>query len=192
MVKSTRLGLMSGFLAMMFITLLYLVDPTLLVDGYERLTLLLFAGAIIYGVQQERQTKLSVKKIEELVEQDTATTDENDEVSDFAPFGELLQLGFRTYVIAYFMKFAFIYFLFNYYDPSLIELVKDASVEVYMEHQDFSKDTEEIIQQKIARYKEGNFGPSLKDVLGIGLELILGFIIAFLTALFFKREQPDY
>lgn len=188
MTRSTRIGLMTGFLAMIFITVLYLVEPSLLVDGYERLTLLLFAGAVIYGIQQERQNKFSVQKIEDLT---TVELDENDS-SDFAPFGELLRTGFRIYVIAYFMKFTFIYFLFNYYDPTLIEMVKDASVQVFIEHQDFSKDTEEIIQQKIAQYKEGNFGPSIRDFLGISLELIVGFLMAFITALFFKREQPDY
>lgn len=189
--RSTRLGLMAGFLAMIFITILYLINPILLIDGYERLTLLLFGGAIIYGAQQKRQNNLSVRKIEALL---TVSKKENsrDTSGDFASFGLLLQLGFRTYVIAFFIKFSFIYFLFNYYDPNLIEMVKDASVQVYMEHQDFSKDTEEIIQQKIARYKEGHFGPSLRDFLGIGIEIIIGFIMAFVTAFVFKREQPDY
>lgn len=188
MTRSTRLGLMAGFLSTIFITLLYVMDPTLLVDGYERLTLLLFALTIVYAIQQERQTSLRVHKIEDLKHEGVAV----DDSKDFASFAELLQIGFRTYVIAFFIKFIFVYFLFNYYDPSLIELVRDASVEVYKSFQDFSNDTQEMIEQKIAKYKEGEFGPSLRDPIGIVIELLIGFFIAFITALFFKRDRPDY
>lgn len=188
MTRSTRLGLMAGFLAMMFITMLYVIDPILLVDGYERLTLLLFVLTIIYAIQQERKTSLRIRKIEDLQH----STTETDDSKDFASFGELLQIGFRTYAIAYFIKFTFVYFLFNYYDPSLIDLVRDASVEVYKNFQDFSSDTQEIIEQKIAKYKEGDFGPSLRDPFGIVIELLIGFSVAFITAMFFKRERPEY
>jgi len=191
MTRSTRLGLMAGFFAMMFITILYIIDPTLLVDGYERLTLLLFVLTIVYAIQGERRTSLKVQKIEDL-QGSVETSKEIDDSKDFASFGELLQIGFRTYVIAYFIKFIFVYFLFNYYDPSLIELVRDASVEVYKNFQDFSSDTQEIIEQKIAKYREGEFGPSLRDPFGIIIELLIGLFVAFLTALFFKRDRPEY
>lgn len=190
MTRSTRLGLMAGFLAMMFITLLYVIDPILLVDGYERLTLLLFALTIVYAIQQERKTSLTVRKIGDL--QEAASTEEIDDSEDFASFGELLQIGFRTYVIAYFIKFTFVYFLFNYYDPSLIDMVRDASVEVYKSFQDFSTDTQEMVEQKIANYKKGEFGPSLRDPIGIVIELLIGLFVAFMTALFFKRDRPEY
>ncbi len=189
MTRSTRLGVMAGFLSMMFITLLYVIDPTLLVDGYERFTLLLFVLTVIYAIQQERQTTLTVRSIEDLKEKHPEKIDDS---GDFASFGELLQIGFRTYAIAYFIKFAFVYFLFNYYDPTLIELVRDASVEVYKNFQDFSNDTQEIIEQKIAKYREGEFGPSLRDPIGILIELLIGLLVAFVTALFFKRDRPDY
>lgn len=191
MTRSTRLGLMAGFLAMMFITILYVLDPHLLVDGYERLTLLLFVLTIVYAIQQERRTSLTVQKIEDL-HQKTDTSEEIDDSKDFASFSELFRIGFRTYSIAYFIKFAFVYFLFNYYDPSLIDLVRDASVEVYKNFQDFSSDTQEIIEQKIAKYKEGEFGPSLRDPMGILIELLIGGFVAFITALFFKRDRPEY
>jgi len=179
---------MAGFLSMMFITLLYIIDPTLLVDGYERLTLLLFVLTIIYAIQQERKTSLTVQEIGDLQGKTTGI----DDSQDFASFGELLRIGFKTYVIAYFIKFFFVYFLFNYYDPSLIDMVRDASVEVYKSFQDFSSDTQEMVEQKIAKYKEGEFGPSLRDPIGILIELLIGLFVAFMTALFFKRDRPDY
>lgn len=187
MTKSTQLGMMAGFLSMMLITVLYLSDPHLLVDGYERLTLLIFAGTVIYGISQARTTNLTAKKMEDLL----AANKVNDESTDFAPFAELLRLGFRIYVIAFFIKFLFVYFLFNYYDTSLIEMVKDAYVKVFIEHKN-PDETEAIFQQRLAAFKEGTFGPQLTDLLGIGIELIVGFVISFVTALFFRRDQPDY
>ncbi len=188
MLRSTRLGLMSGFLAMLLITFLYVTDPLLLVVGYERLTLLIFFGAIIYGVRQERQTSLTTSNIQDLV---GLQAEGGNESKDFAPFSELLKLGFRTYIIGFFIKFFFIYYLFNYYDPQLIELVKEAYVKVFLEHRDPSQ-TEELFQQELAKFKAGNFGPSLTSFLGIGMELIMGFLMAFFTAIFFKREHPGY
>jgi hypothetical protein len=182
---------MTGFLSMMFISLLYVIDATLLVDGYERLTLLFFALTIVYAIQEERKTSLTVRRIEDL-QQAGEALDGIDDSKDFASFGELLRIGFKTYVIAYFMKFFFVYFLFNYYDPSLIDMVRDASVEVYKSFQDFSSDTQEMVEQKIAKYKEGEFGPSLRDPIGILIELLIGLFVAFMTALFFKRDRPEY
>jgi len=186
--RSTRLGLMSGFLATLFITILYVTDPALLVDGYERITLVILFVAIVYGVSQERTTSLSPNGIEDLL---NTTETEETEQEDFVSFGELLKFGFKIYVIGFFIKFSFIYFLFNYYDPALIEMVKEAYVDVFIEFRD-PTDTELIFEQKLADFKNGNFAPSFTNVLGVGLELVLGFFMAFFTALFFKREQPDY
>lgn len=188
--STARIGLMAGFLAILYIAILYVVEPQMLVTGYERLTLLIFAGAIIYGLSQMRSTSLSARSLQELVDADpnAAAPDGN----DFRSFGDLLQAGFRIYFIAFLLKFAFIYVLFHYYDPSLIDLVRDESTRIYLEQLDPNKDTQVVIEQKVARYREGDFGPSLTDVLGLVIELVIGFIFAAITALFFKREQPDY
>ena len=187
---STRLGLMTGFLATLYITILYLVEPRLLIDGYERWTLVLFFGAVIYSVYKVRPTTLSQRSLDDLVKREVGEQELHQE--DFKSFGELLQIGFRTFFVAFLIKFAFIYFLFNYYDPSLIEMVRDASTEIFKSNMDFSDDTQEIIEQRIANYRAGEFGPSLRDPLGLIIELLIGFFMAFLTALFMKREQPDY
>lgn len=186
MTKSTQFGLMSGFATMFLITLLYVINPVLLIEGYERLTLLVFAGFILYGVSQKRQTNLSPSNLKDLL-----STDNNVE-NDFAPFGELLNFGFKIFVIGFAIKFTFIYFLFHYYDPNLIELVKEASVKVFESYQNTAQDTQVILDQKLADYKAQDFGPRLTDFLGMGLELIVGFLIALVIALFFKRERPDY
>lgn len=192
---STRLGLMTGFIATLYITILYLVEPRLLIDGYERWTLVLFFGAVIYSVYTIRPTTLSQQSLEGLSQQVLDNKEPSNKAlhqEDFKSFGELLQTGFRTFFIAFLIKFTFIYFLFNYYDPNLIEMVRDASTEIFKSNMDFSDDTQEIIEQRIANYRAGEFGPSLRDPLGLIIELLIGFFMAFLTALFMKREQPDY
>jgi hypothetical protein len=57
---------------------------------------------------------------------------------------------------------------------------------------DFGDDTEMMRQQQIERYRAGEFGPSLRDPLGLIIELFIGFLMAFFTALVMKREAPDY
>ncbi|MFK7799894.1 MAG: DUF4199 domain-containing protein [Aureispira sp.] len=186
---SVRIGLMTGFISTLYITVLYLVEPTWLVNGYERLNLLLFFGAVIYTLYKIRPTTLVQQSLEDLAKENHK---ESIHQGDFKSFGELLQAGFRTYFIAFLIKFTFIYFLFNYYDPNLVEMVRDASTEIFKNNMDFSDDTQEIIEQRIANYRAGEFGPSLRDPLGLIIELLIGFFMAFLTALFMKREQPDY
>lgn len=179
---------MSGFFSALLITLLYLIDKNLLIEGYERCSLFILGAAIIYVMLSSRKTQLKSANIEEILMDDKA---EFDAKEDFASFGELLKTGFRTYVIGFFIKFIFIWFLFNYYDPQLIELVKAAYLEI-MEQYRNSNEMELIYQQNLENFKKGEFGPSFKNVLGISLELLFGFIIAFIAALFLKRDRPDY
>ncbi|MCH2020951.1 MAG: DUF4199 domain-containing protein [Saprospiraceae bacterium] len=185
---STRLGLMGGFLSMLFITILYITNSNLLIIGYERFTLLIFLATMVYGVLQQRQTNLSPNKIEDLLGHQEMQKVYN---NDFASFGELLKLGFKIYVIGFFIRFLFIYFLFNYYDTQLIEMYKEVNERIFIEFKN-PKDTELIFQQKLNDYRAGNFAPSFKNFLGIAIELIIGFIMAFFIALLFNRNQPDY
>lgn len=187
---TARIGLMAGFLAMLYVTVLYISDPIMLVTGYERVTLLIFVGAMLYGMIQLRPTELNARSLQDLVVEDG---DKSVDIShDFRSFSELLQAGFRIYFIGFLLKFTFIYLLFHYYDPSLIDLAREESVRIFMEQSNIENDTQEMLEQRLAQYRQGEFGPSLKDVLGIFIELVMGFIVAAVMALFFKRDQPDY
>lgn len=184
--KSTRIGLLGGFGATFYIALLYKTNSNLLIIGYERWTLLIFFVLMIYGALQHRQTNLAVNSLADLA--NTSVDTDN----DFASFGELLQLTFKIYALGFFIKFIFIYFLFNYYDPSLVEMVKEESIRIFWDNLDRNSDTAEILQQKLNNYKKGNFGPQLTDFLGIAMELVVGFSMAFGISIFLKRERPEY
>lgn len=186
---TARLGLMAGFLAILYVTILYVSKPSLLVTGYERVTLLIFIGTVIYGMTRMRSTALNANSLQDLAMEEDSLLDTS---NDFRSFSELLQAGFRIYFIAFILKFSFIYLLFHYYDPSLIDLVREESVRIFIEQSNFETDTQEIFEQRVAQYRQGEFGPSLKDILGILIELVIGFIVAAVLALFFKRDQPDY
>lgn len=186
MTKSTQLGLMNGFAAMFFLTVLYIIDPILLVQGYERFTLLLAAGLILYGAVKQRPTSLTPAHLEDLLQS------EKDTNNDFISFGELLQFGFRIFVIGFVLKFIYIYFLFHFYDTNLIELAKIESIQIFKSFQNTATHTQEILDQQLKEYSAQNFGPELTDFLGISIELIIGFIIAFVIAIFFKRDRPNY
>ena len=188
MTLSTRLGLMSGFMSMLLISFFYVTNPELLIVGFERLTLLILGGAILFGILQQRKTNFSPSKIEDLLSSENKKIDE---INDFASFSELLKLGFRIFIIGFFIKFMFIWFIFNYYDPSLIEMVKEAYLKVVEEHKNTS-DMEMIYKENMETFRQGNFGPSLTNFLGIALELIVGFVISLTFAMFFKRDQPEY
>ncbi len=183
---STRMGLMSGFLSAILITFLYIADKSLLVNGYERLTFVCLGGSIIYAMLYQRKTVLSSWRIAELADASISNQAQNNE---FSTFGELLKLGFRTYLIGYFIKFSFIWFLFNYYDTQLIELVKAAYLEIVERHKN-SSEMEWIYQQNLEKFESENFGPSFKNILSF--EIIVGFLISLVAAYFLKRERPDY
>ncbi len=179
---------MGGFLATLLITMMYVSDASLLVKGYTWLKQLVFFGAVLYGMLQLRQTSIQASNINDL-----AKTKDVDTTHDFVSFAELLSAGFKIYFIAFFITFLYIFVLFNYIDPTLVELVKDASVKVAIEYKDPSV-TEEIFQQQITQLREQDFSPRLTDFFSIMsmFELIMGFMFSFIVALFLQREQPKY
>jgi len=186
--STNKNGLMAGFLSILLITMLYVSDPTLLVKGYVWLKQFVFFGAMAYGMSQLRDTSISTSNLSSL-----KSTADADTSKDFIGLVELLGAGFKIYLIGYLFTFLYIYLLFNFIDPSLVELVKDGTVKIAIETRDPSI-TEEIFQQKIQQLREQDFSPSITDFLSVMsmVELLIGFVMAFVLALFFQREKPNY
>lgn len=165
-----RFGVWAAVLSVLYIAVLYVTAPTYLITGYERITLLLFF--ILMGM--------------------AAYTERESRAEGFIEFGELLKMTLRVYLIGFTAKFLFIYVLFNFIDPDMIELVKDAQVRLFIAHRELNI-PEEIFQQKLKVFIETtHFGPSLREFLGIALEIIVGSVFAGIISLFFKREAPEY
>lgn len=165
-----RFGIWAAVLSVLYITLLYVMSPTSLITGYERVTLLIFF--ILMGM--------------------AASIERDSRADGFIEFGELLKITLRVYLIGFTAKFLFIYLLFNYIDPDMIELVKDAQVRLFIAHRE-ANIPEEIFQEQLKIFiNTTTFGPSLREFLGIALEIIVGSIFAGIISFFFKRERPEY
>lgn len=181
-----RIGTLLGFISAFYLSILYVYDKALLIQGYERISLLIFLMGIVFLFTKMRSTSLKNLSAKDLQQHNKDLSQE-----DFVSFSVLLSAGFQAYVIAFAIKFLFIYFLFHYYDPTLIEMVKEYSTELFMEQRG-TDETELIFQEKLEKFRNNDFGPSLTDFLGLALELFMGFILVAVTALFFKRDKPEY
>ena len=97
--QTTRVGILAGFMAIFLITVFYISQPRMLVEGYTWLKQLIFLGAIIYGLAQMRSNSVQATSIQEL-SKNTTTIDTS---GDFIGFSELLTNGFKIYLIGYFI-----------------------------------------------------------------------------------------
>jgi hypothetical protein len=161
-------GLIAGFLTCGFLSTLYTNNPINILLGYEKFSWLIIVALMITGVLMER----------------------NSQSEKFIDFNAALKNAFKIFIIAYLIKFIFIYLLFNYFDPKLLEMAKDTAVKIFVDHRDPDM-TEEIFQQQLKAFRNGYFGPRLFDV-GIMLEIIIGFVISLLSAIILRREKPEF
>lgn len=161
-------GFMGGFASMAFLASLYVTNKEFLLEGYEKFTWLLILGAMLVAVIRER----------------------GKEEYQFIGFYEAMRTAFQTFVLAYLVKFAFTYILFNFIDPSLLDIAKEKAVEIFIAHKN-PEITEKIFEDQLEAFKDGYFGPSLFEI-GLMLEIILGFVFSAIIAFFLRREKPDY
>ncbi|WBM75082.1 DUF4199 domain-containing protein [Saprospira grandis] len=166
--KSQLYGLLGGFISSAALAVLYVTDKNYLLEGYEKLSWLIIWAACFIAVAQERSAK----------------------EDQFIGFYEALRPAFQTFVYAYVIKTIFIYLLFVYIDPDLLELSKQKAIEIFIEHKP-AEEPQEIFNGRLEAYKKEYFGPRLFD-LGIMLEVILGFVLSAITAFLMRRDRPDY
>lgn len=188
--KTTRIGILGGFMAIFLITIFYLTRPQMLVEGYVWLKQLVFLGAIIYGLSQMRQNSVQAPNIKALAASQKEATP-TDHSKDFVGFTELLANGVKIYLIGYFLTFLYIYLLFNYIDTDLVELVKDHTVRLNIQLKD-PKISALRFEEQLAELRKQDFSPRLTDLISVMgmVEIILGFLMSFIVALFLRREQP--
>jgi hypothetical protein len=161
-------GFLGGFAAMALLASLYVTNKEFLLAGYEKFTWLLIIGAMSVAVIRQR----------------------SEEEYQFIGFYEAMKTAFQTFMLAYLIKFLFTYVLFNFIDPSLLEIAKEKAVEIFIAHKN-PEETEKIFEQRLEAFKDGYFGPSLFEI-GLMLEIIVGFVFSAIIAFFLKREKPEY
>ncbi len=160
-------GSTTAIICIIYLYSLYLSAPTSLVSGYAALIwlfLLLMMGAVAVGVRAQQS-------------------------GGFIHFKDLLSATYKAFAIAYTLQYIFVYSLFRFIDPSLIELSKEAGRKILIQQRDPNW-TDEMLQQQIQAFNENN--NQIFDFLGLAIHLVMGFLLALFVSFLFKREQPDY
>lgn len=178
-----RYGILSGFLACFICTLMYVYNPSLFLDFG---LIGCFVAAIVCMI-------LAAKKIllEGSVSQSVPDSEDASDV--FISFSEMLAVLFRVFLMNYVITFFFVYLLFNVYDTSLTELVKQQNIELMLANKDSSV-TEALFQERLKEVKKIDFAPRLTDILSIQslFRLVIGFVLSLILAFAFKRDKPTY
>lgn len=184
MSSAIRYGLFSGFLASSASSLMYVYNPSLFLDFALVVCLIITTLGMILSAKYTLHHGL--------VKTDTAMdTSQDNEV--YITFPEMLAIVFRVFLISYIITFIFMYLLFNVYDTSLVELVKQRNIELLIANKD-STITAELFQQRIKEVEKIDFSPRLSDIVSVQslFRLVMGFFIALILAFAFKRDKPSY
>jgi hypothetical protein len=146
---------------------LYLTEPTYLVAGYESLNwLFFFIMMLLVG------TSLRAAQ-----------------ANKFIAFKPLLNAMYKAFALAYMLKYIFVFTLFKYIDPNLLDLVRDYGRKMLIANRDPNW-TDEMLQSMIETY---NSQPvTIFDFVGLSIHLVLGFIVAIILSFLIKRERPDW
>lgn len=163
------IGTIGGLIAVGYVFTLYSIDHELLITGWEKMTwlmtlILMCLGAFLY---RRKQTE------------------------GFISMRPTLSAVFKIFIIAYLMKYIFVYLLYHHIDPSLIEMAKEVEMEILRSTKP-QEMTDMVFAQQLEEYeKGGGFGPSLFGI-GIMFEIVMGFLLSLAVANLFKLDKPEY
>lgn len=160
-----RYGFIAGFLAMFFLTIVYVSDPQLLL-GYMRLgvwgiiTVVMFLGC--YRIRKDN--------------------------GDGLGFREALRAAFLIYVIGNAFVALFNYYIFAFYDPSLAEFSRQVDVDYLNQMKEGMPSYE--YEEKMNQIKSISYAPTFRDsFFGFAVLSIYGFGVSLIVALFMQREK---
>jgi hypothetical protein len=166
-----KFGLILGVVSILSQLILYLIDPTLVLDYKIGLgTGILVSCVCIYLAQKE------VKEAED----------------GFLSFGESFVAGWKTYAIGSLLAVLFTYVLFNFIDTSLLEIQKEQAIEMIESMAERFNMPEDQLDAEIDKIENKNFSGIGQYLLNWGFAiLIFGSILSALMALFTKNSRPD-
>jgi uncharacterized membrane protein len=165
---AVKFGLILGMVGAVITLLLYVIDPTLLVNIWMLLLLLLFMGLVVYGGITYRK-----------------------EIGGYIDFGPAYIHGFTVFVMMGVIGLAVNFLLYNVVDPNLPETLTEASVENargMMERFGAPADSiDEALEQTRTDTEASftNFG-LIKSFL---ISLIVYAVLTLITALIVRRQE---
>lgn len=164
--NAIKYGLMGGFFGTSFLTLLYVISPSLLIGIWRNGTWLVLAGFMSLTIAKDRAI-----------------------LGGFISFRAAVSTAFATFVIGLVILILYNYFMFKFYDKSLVEIIRQTYVDFQVAHYDGSNPLKQ--EQELKNLKVMDLSPKLFDT-GNLLYFILGFVISALLAAIFKREKPSF
>lgn len=160
-----RYGFIAGFMAMFFLTITYVVDPSLLI-GNARWGMwgivAVVMGLCCWRIRKENGNELG--------------------------FREALRASFLVFLIANIFVTLFNYYMFAFYDPKLAELLRQLDIDYLNQIKDTMPSYE--YEEKVRLTQSVSYAPSFGNVFFSYVVLaIYGFGISLIVALFMKREK---
>jgi hypothetical protein len=157
-------GLIGGFLSILYSTVLYLVNPSLLIGSARYGIYAIFFVAIFVGTYREQNEK-----------------------NKMLDFKELVRVGFIVFLIANAMQTFYDYTLFSI-KPELVEFKRQGEL-AWIESQRTKMLSHEY-QNQIRMVKNTDYRPYFGDIFfGYFVQAIMGFMVSALAALIFSRKQ---
>lgn len=150
---SIRYGIITGIVTILYLLIFYFVDkPTMLGGGIAWSTNILFFVGMLFAARETRN---------EL---------------ELLSFREALSIAFVTYVVANLFYYDFLYILFNFVDPELLELQKQVGLEAIRD-----SGMGDMFEEQIKVIEETTPTFSIWQALGGYLQsAIFGFILSLL------------
>ena len=146
-------GIIAGMAVVGYVLLFYFMDKTLALGASVRFSSLLAYGLFMY---------LAVK--------DTKSSD----------FKVLLRGAFVVFLIANALYYVFDFVLFNYIDPTLIDIEKEMAIELYRPNTPINElyDMEQGIRNAVAHNFSSNALQFARwSIIGFGLSLLVSYLI---------------
>ncbi len=107
--------------------------------------------------------------------------------SEAADFKSLLKTGFVVYIIGDLVAYFFLYLMFNYIDPGLIDIQRQQAIEFWLERNGGNADAADVV-----RAKEYDYAMTLgRAIFGYARGLIFGFLVSTVLAMMMK-EKPYF
>ena len=164
-------GLLLGLCSVLASLLLYLVSMDLYLNWWVQLVLSL--GLTIFfmsraGVMSRR------------------------EGNGFISFKDTLKPTFLTYAIGALIGTIFIYVMYHYVDPGLVDLTKEKALEQTEKMMSTFGAPQDDIDEAIEKMEQQSFESGIgKTLLQYCFQLIFGFILALIISAFIKKNPPE-
>ena len=165
---AVKFGLILGMVGAVINLLLYVIDPTLIVNMWMLLLLLLFMGLVVYGGITYRK-----------------------EIGGYIDFGPAYIHGFTVFVMMGIIGLAVNLLMYNVVDTSLPETLTEASVENARSMMERFGAPEETIDEALeeARVDAADRFTNFGLIKGFFISLIVYAVLSLITALIVRRQE---